>query len=125
MQSDKSFAVINYAFLGIVFCLVLYPLLYIFSSSISNVSAVMSGKVWLYPVGFTFGAYRAVMTFPGIWQAYANSVFYTAAGATISLVLTVLAAYPLSRADFRARGFYMFVFTFTMLFNGGLIPFYI
>ena len=87
-------------------------------------SAVVSGRVWLLPVGFNPGAYKAVVTYPGIWRAYANSVFYTAAGAGVSVVLTILAAYPLSRPDFRARNFYMVVFTFTMLFNGGLIPFY-
>ena len=124
VRGDRAFNIVNHVFLTVVLVAVLYPLVYILSSSISDVSAVISGRVWLLPVGLNVGAYEAVVNYPGIWRAYANSVFYTAGGAGISLVLTILAAYPLSRADFKARNFYMFVFTFTMLFNGGLIPFY-
>ena len=91
----------------------------------SSPQAVISGKVWLFPVEPSLAGYRAVLNFPSIWVGYGNSLFYASFGTLVNVALTILAAYPLSRKDFFGRNFFMMLFTFTMLFNGGLIPLYI
>lgn len=124
-REDRLFTIFNYAFLLLVFIIILYPLLYILSSSFSSTYAVISGRVWLYPVDFSLKGYEAVFRNPNILLGYRNSIFYTVAGTAISIVLTIMAGYPLSRKDFYGRGILMALFTFTMLFNGGLIPYYL
>lgn len=121
---DLFYSIINYIGLSIILIIVLYPLIYIASSSISSVEAVISGKVWLYPVGLNFAAYQAIFEYPGLWTSYGNTFIYTFGGIAVSVAITILAAYPLSRKTFSARNFYMFLFAFTMIFYGGLIPFY-
>lgn len=124
-KEDRLFTFINYAFLIIFFIIILYPLVYILSSSFSSTYAVISGRVWLYPVDFSLKGYEAVFRNPNIILGYRNSFFYTIAGTAISVILTIMAGYPLSRKDFYGRGVIMALFTFTMLFNGGLIPYYL
>ncbi len=77
----------------------LYPLVYIVSSSLSSVKAVLSGRVWLWPVDFSLDGYRAVINYSKTWIGYANTLVYTVVGTGINVVLTILAAYPLSRRD--------------------------
>lgn len=124
-RSDKLFNIFNTLFL--VFCTlaVIYPLIYIVSASFSSTQAVTSGRVWLWPVDISLEGYKAVFNYHRIWTGYGNSIFYTVLGTFINVILTILAAYPLSRKDFYGRNFFMFLFTFTMLFTGGLIPTYL
>jgi putative aldouronate transport system permease protein len=102
-----------------------YPLIYILSSSLSSTRAVTSGRVWLWPVDPSLAGYEAVFRNKGILTGYANSAFYTLFGTLINVAVTIMAAFPLSRKDFYGRGFFMFLLTFTMLFSGGLIPYYL
>jgi len=122
---DKLFLTGVYTFLTIALVVVLYPLIYIVSSSLSDPAAVSSGKVWLWPVDFTLRGYEVVFKNPQIITGYTNSLIYTFFGTIISVTLTVLIAYPLSRKTFFGRGFLMFFIVFTMLFYGGLIPTYL
>jgi putative aldouronate transport system permease protein len=115
----------NYLQLALLLVIVLYPLVYILSCSFSDGNALVSGKVKLFPVGLSFESYAAVFKYRLIMTGFKNSVVYTACGTGISIVLTLFAAYPLSRADFRGRRIYMGIFLFTMLFSGGLIPSYL
>ena len=85
----------------------------------------MAGKVVLFPVGFTLKAYQAVLDYDQIWVGFSNSLFYTVAGTLVNLVVTILAGYALSRKDLVGRNFFMFLFAFTMLFNGGIVPTYL
>ena len=105
--------------------IVLYPLIYVVSSSISAGWAVSSGRVVLLPVDPTLEGYRTVFAHRLIGSAYRNTIFYTVVGTLINLFVTVTCAYPLSRRDFPVRGFFMKLFLFTMFFSGGLIPTYI
>jgi multiple sugar transport system permease protein/putative aldouronate transport system permease protein len=123
--SDRVYNVVNNMILGVILIAILYPLIYIFSSSFSSPMAVLSGKVWLYPVEPSIEAYKVIFDYRLIWTGYANTVFYAGAGSAISVMLTLLAAYPLSRKVFRGKNFYMFLFAFTMIFNGGIIPTYL
>ncbi|MBD2844139.1 carbohydrate ABC transporter permease [Paenibacillus sp. IB182496] len=124
-RSDKTFYWVNDLFLIVAFLLVLYPLVYIISASLSDRVAVISGKVFLWPVDFSLEGYVAVFKDPRIMIGYGNTLFYTAAGTLINVVLTILAAYPLSRKTMVGRNVIMYIFAFTMLFHGGLIPNYL
>jgi putative aldouronate transport system permease protein len=123
--NDRIFSAINYSVLSLAFLVVLYPLLFILSSSLSSGDAVISGRVWLFPVEINLEGYTAVFRNKNIGIGYGNSAIYMVAGTVINVLMTILAAYPLSRKDLFGRNFYMALFTFTMLFNGGLIPTYL
>lgn len=120
---------IYYGITGIVLVLfliiVLYPLIYIVSASFSSAAAVTSGRVFLWPVEPGIEGYKAVFKHPNILNSYKNSFIYTVVGTCINLAMTMIAAYPLSRRDLPHKGVFMFLFTFTMMFNGGMIPDYI
>ncbi|QHT59847.1 carbohydrate ABC transporter permease [Paenibacillus lycopersici] len=123
--SDKLFLTLVYAFLALVLLVVLYPLVYILSSSFSSPQAVISGKVWLLPVDFSLAGYRAIFSNPQIMTGYGNSLFYTVFGVLINVSLTVMMAYPLSRTTFYGRNVLMGMLVLTMMFSGGLIPYYL
>lgn len=122
--TDRIFLFVIYVALSIVLIVVLYPLIYIISSSLSSPTAVSSGSVWLWPVDFSLKGYKALLNTPQVMTGYANSIFYTGVGTTISVILTIMIAYPLSRRSFYGRKVLMMLITFTLLFNGGLIPTY-
>lgn len=105
--------------LTLVVIAVLYPLIFIISSSISSPAAVTSGRVWLWPVDISFKGFKVLLNTPEIITGYGNSIFYTAAGTLISITLTVMIAYPLSRKGFFGRNTLMMIITFTMIFSGG------
>jgi putative aldouronate transport system permease protein len=100
----------------------LYPILYVFSVSISDPRAAMAGRVKVLPVGFSLDAYKRVLETPLIWTYYYNTVWYTVVGTALNLVATVLLAYPLSKRSFVLKGPISFIVVFTMFFGGGLIP---
>lgn len=122
--SDRLFNVLNYTLLFLFFLTVLYPCLYIVSASFSSIEAVISGKVWLWPVGIGLRGYKAVFDNKLVMSGFLNSLFYTGAGTLINVILTIMAGYPLARKDFIGRNLIMMIFVFTILFNGGLIPTY-
>jgi len=120
--NDKAFYIIIYGLLGVICLLMLYPLVYIISSSFSSAAAVSAGKVVMLPVDPTLDGYKAVFQNSDIWIGYRNTIFYTVFGTVINVAMTLIAAYPLSQRDLPGKGLVMFLFTFTMLFNGGMIP---
>lgn len=115
----------NYVILGLIFIIVIVPLLFIISNSISDYRAIYAGKVWIWPVDITLASYKLAFQLPDLWRAYANTIYYMVLGTVINVVMTILAAYPLSRKDFKARKPVIFLFAFTMYFSGGMIPSYI
>ncbi|WP_135548569.1 carbohydrate ABC transporter permease [Paenibacillus cymbidii] len=123
-HSDNLFDFFNVLFIGILVLVIAYPLLFIVSASLSSPYAVVSGKVWLLPVQFTWRGYEAVFRNDQVLIGYANSAFYTIVGTLLNVAMTVFAAYPLSRRSLKGRGLFTFLFVFTMLFSGGLIPSY-
>jgi putative aldouronate transport system permease protein len=76
-------------------------------------------------VGFNLGSYEQIVTYPNFFRAYGNTLFYTVAGTAISLTLTTLFAYPLSKSFLRGQKFFMKLVVFSMFFSGGLIPNYL
>jgi multiple sugar transport system permease protein/putative aldouronate transport system permease protein len=122
---DRFFYLANDIFLAIGLLVVIYPIIYVFSSSFSSPGAVISNRVFLWPVDFSLEGYKAVFKESRVWTGYVNTIYYTIFGTAINLVLSIMAAYPLSRRDFVFRGFFMFIITFTMIFSGGMLPTYL
>ncbi|KTD85832.1 carbohydrate ABC transporter permease [Paenibacillus etheri] len=123
-KRDRIFLICTYTYVAIALLLVAYPILYIISASISDPKMVASGEMWLLPKGITFKGYEIVFQNSKIWTGYGNTILYTLLGTTINLVVTMPAAYALSRKDFVGRGFFMGMFMVTMFIGGGLVPTY-
>ena len=123
--SDKIFDIVNTTVLTFILIAIAYPLIIAISSSFSSGEALTSGKVVLFPVEFHLGGYKVVTQNKQVLTGLFNSTFYTVAGTAINMIVSILAAYPLSRKDFRPRTFINMMFAFTMLFSGGIIPNYI
>ena len=123
--NDVIFDIINCIILTIVGLIALYPLIFILSASVSDPIQVWNGEVWLLPKGTTMEGYARIFKDSDLWRGYLNSIIYTALAIGIGVLLTILAAYPLSRKDFKARNILMGIYTFTMFFNGGIIPTYL
>ena len=122
---DTIFNFIVYFVLSFLLLLVLYPLVYIMSSSFSSPNAVAAGKVVLWPVDLSVEGYKAVFTNRMIGIGYMNSIINTSIGTLINIVFTMLVAYPLACTRLPGKNLIMVLFTFTMLFSGGMIPDYI
>lgn len=120
--TDKVFLTIIYLVLILAVLIILVPLVYVVSASFSDPQAVISGEMKLFPVRPTLRGYEAVFKYHKIIIGFRNSFFYMFVGTAINLVMTMLAAYPLSRPEFKARRFLSFIFMFAMIFSGGLVP---
>ncbi|MCI8887558.1 MAG: carbohydrate ABC transporter permease [Hungatella sp.] len=123
--ADKLFDIVNYGLLGAIVICILYPLFFIIIASFSDPVAINNGQVTFWPVGFNTLGYQKIFENTKIWRSYSNTIFYTAVGTVINIILTMMLAYPLSRKEFFARkGLTLFVM-FTMYFQGGMIPTYL
>lgn len=120
------FTIINSCFLILAALLCIIPLIHILAVSFSSSSVAAAGKVVFWPVEFSLNSYVYVAKRAAFWHSMLVSVERIAIGGAINLVLTILCAYPLSkeRSEFRFRTFYAWAFFITMLFSGGLIPWY-
>ena len=122
---DRLFYAGCYLITALFMLAVLYPLVYILSASFSSAEAITSGRMWLYPVDFSLVGYRYILKYDAIWLGYRNTLFYTFAGTLINVAMTMTCAYGLSRRGMRGRRFFTMLFTFTMIFSGGMIPNYL
>ena len=118
-------AVIIYIILGLFAFATLYPFVYVFSMSLSSPKAVLENSVLLWPVGFSLGSYKLIFENRSIFTAYGNTIWYALTGMTISTIVTLCAAYALSRKEFFLRNVVMLYVTVTMLFSGGMISLFI
>ena len=105
ITQDTAVYFINYLLLTLLLVVVLYPIIYIVCCSFSSGGAWMSAKVRFLPVEPTLESYETVFEYNSIWTGYMNSIIYTVSGTVLSIALTLLAAYPLSRDDFRGKKF--------------------
>jgi putative aldouronate transport system permease protein len=124
-SDERLFDGILYGIAAIIMVIVLYPLLFTVSASFSDPSKVLGGEVWMLPKGFNVEAYANILKNDRIWTGYGNSILYTVVGTVINIIMTILAAYPLSRPDLPLRNGIMVLITLTMFFGGGLIPTYL
>ena len=120
--SRRVFQVFNAVFLLLISFAMLYPVLYVIAASFSEETAILKGDVFLLPVRAHVKAYQKVFQYPLLWQSYGNTLIYTFVGTTINLVLTVFGAWALSQKKLVGRRFLTLMCTFTMFFNGGMIP---
>ena len=120
---------IMYAIVKILMILLIvviaYPLIYVVSSSFSSGTAVSSGKVLLWPVDFSLDGYKLVFSYRQVWTGYWNTIILTVVGTAMNVILTTMAAYPLSRKQFAGKKIYLTIFMVTMYISGGIIPSYI
>lgn len=123
-RSDKVFYVLSGLFLLFFFVAVLYPILFVLAASFSSGRAVTGGKVFLLPVEFNLDGYKTVFNNRDILTGFKNSILYTVVGTFFNVIVTMIAAYALSRDDTPGMNKIMFLFTFTMFFSGGMIPTY-
>lgn len=123
-RDDKIYYAVIHVILAVLLIAIIYPLIYIVSSSFSSASAVAAGKVILWPVDFSLEGYAAVFERNDVLIGYRNTIFYTFVGTFINIAMTMIAAYPLSRRGIPGQALFMFLFTFTMIFNGGMVPNY-
>src|SRR5699024_8332686 len=123
--SDNTFDRINFLFVLMITLIIIYPLVFVLSASISDPQAVNTGKLWLWPVDITFDGFARIFQNKAIWIGYRNTIYYTFVGVCIHLFVLLPCAYALSRKELLATKFFLWFILFTMLFNGGLIPTYL
>ena len=124
-KADRLFDIINYAILTLVLLIVAYPLYFIVIASVSDPIAVYAGKVVFWPQSFTWEGYDRILEYDQFFTGYRNTVIYTLVGTAVNVIITIPGAYALSRKDLVGRNTMMMLITFTMIFNGGLIPSYL
>jgi putative aldouronate transport system permease protein len=118
--------VLNLIALGILALVCAFPILHTLALSLSSSAAASSGRVTLLPVGFTLQSYRFVLDNPAFLKSFGVSILRVLVGVPVNMLLTILVAYPLSRTtrEFRLRDAFAWFFLVTVLFSGGLIPYY-
>lgn len=123
----KIFSLINHIGIGVLALLCLAPLVHVLAVSFSSKEAAMANLVGFFPVGFNVEAYKITITNPAFIRSFFISILRASIGTFLAMVLTLLAAYPLAQEekDFKGRTVYAWIFVFTMLFGGGLIPTYL
>ena len=124
-MGDTIYTASNYIVCFLAACITAYPLIYVFSMSISAPESVLANRVTFFPDGFSLKAYEVVFRNSEIWRSYYNTIWYTVVGTTISTLLTLLAAYPLSRKHFFLRKQLSLFFTVSMFLSGSMIPMFI
>ena len=126
-MSRKVFLVVNTIMLALIGFACFAPMWHVLCCSISDPTVLArEGGFHLWPVApFSLAGYEAVLSYRNIAVGYMNTIFYVVVGTALNLVLTIVAAYVLSRKRFLPGRVIMLLLTFTMLFNGGLIPTYL
>ncbi len=119
---DRVFNIFCYVVVLLVTFFCLYPLWLVLIYSVSDPDTVNAGKVWIVPVGLTWDAYKEVFARDDLMKGYWNTITQTLFGTTVNMVMTIPAAYALSKSKLKGRNFFMGLIVFTMYFSGGLIP---
>jgi len=122
--ASRTFDVINVVFLCLLSLSFLYPVFYVIAISLSSPTPIITGKVTFYPIDFTVSAYKHIFRDSSIINAFVFTTQLTVAGTAVSLIITSLAAYPLTRKQLKGSGAIMKIIVFTMYFSGGMIPTY-
>lgn len=122
---DKAILIAGYIILGLFLVAIIFPVIYIILSSFIDPITLQNKGLTFDFSKWTLTAYERVMTNAQIWIGFKNALIYSIASTILSGVITLLAAYPMSRADFKGKGFFNVIFVITMFFGGGLIPTYL
>jgi len=124
-SGDKVFRFFNYIVLAIIGMICLFPFMNVLAKSLSSEGFVVAGEVFLLPKGFNVKAYHYILTNQSFWRSMGNSVYVTLAGTALNTILTLFVDYTVSRKHVVGRSLIMFLYIFTMMFSGGMIPTYL
>lgn len=122
---EVVFDTVNIIILCLVGLITLYPLWYVLVASVSDPALVAAGKVLFWPQGWNLSAYEKILGMKNIWTSYGNTIIYAVGGTVVSLILSIMGAYPLSKRRLKGRKFFNLVMLFTMWFSAGMMPFYL
>ena len=124
-RGEKAFNAVNILLLGAVGLVALYPFVYTLSMSLSTSAEASRDGLHLFPRQISLMSYRMVFSNREILTGYANTLFRTVVGTVLTVLMTCLCAYPLSKRQLPHRRLLTFLVLFTMLFHGGLVPTYL
>ena len=122
---DKLLLLVGYILLGLFVVAIVLPMVYIVIASFMDPITLQNTGITFDFSKWTTTAYERVLSDKMIWSGFGNAVIYSVVFTVISVFITLLAAYPMSRKDFKGRGFFNVIFVITMFFGGGLIPTYL
>ncbi len=123
---EKFFDAANHIFMILIMIVTLYPCYYVLVASVSDPMQLYNGSgILLFPQGFDIGVYADVFEYKQLWVGYRNTIFYVLVGGGLSVVVTVMAAFALTRRELPFKNTIMMCIVFTMYFSGGLIPTYL
>ena len=123
--SDKAFILGGNIFLGIFVLAIILPIVYIIVASFIDPVTLQNNGITLDFSKWTTTAYQRVISNKQIWVGFGNAILYAVVFTAVSVLITLLAAYPMSRSDFRGKKLFNVLFVITMFFGGGLIPTYL
>ncbi|MBO9605790.1 MAG: carbohydrate ABC transporter permease [Paenibacillaceae bacterium] len=119
---DKIFDSFNYILITLFALICLFPFYYVLVFSITPYDDYLAHPLRMIPHHFEFGAYEQIFRMPQMWSGYRNTILITVIGVALNISLMLISAYPLSKTDLKGRNVVLIFITFTMFFNGGLIP---
>ena len=122
---DKVLMIIAYIILALFLVAIILPVIYIILASFVDPVTLQNSGLSFDFSKWTTTAYSRVLSNSQIWVGFKNALIYSILFTVVSVVVTLLAAYPMSRADFKGKGFFNVIFVITMFFGGGLIPTYL
>lgn len=125
LSSDSAFDIVTIVILTVIFVIVAYPLFFVIIASISDPSQVSNGNVMFFPKGLTLDGYRAVFKESQVVRGFLNSLLYTVVGTVVNLIVTIPAAFALSRPNLKGKGIIMIFFIIPMYISGGMVPTYL
>lgn len=123
----RIFSAFNYLFLALLSIVCIIPFIHIIAVSFSDQASSTANSVTLLPIGFNWTAYKKVFTDASVWRSFGVTVLRMVLGTVISMILTITVAFPLSfdSKHFKGRSIYVAFFFFSMIFSGGMVPYYI
>ena len=124
-MQDKILLITGYILLGLFVVAIIIPMVYIVVASFMDPITLQNKGITFDFEKWTLTAYQRVMSNKQIWVGFKNAVIYSLVFTAVSVFITLLAAYPMSRADFKGKGIFNAIFVITMFFGGGLIPTYL
>ncbi len=124
-REDRAILTFGYIVLGLFLVAIIVPVIYIILASFIDPVTLQNKGLTFDFSKWTLTAYERVMSNSQIWVGFKNALVYSVLFTALSVVITLLAAYPMSRSDFKGRGFFNTIFVITMFFGGGLIPTYL
>lgn len=121
-EGSKAATIVIYIAVGLICLLALYPFYYVFIQSFADPEEVVKGTTYIWPKNYFFGSYEMILKDMKMWRAYGYTILYVVSGTVLTLITSIMGAYPLSVKKLWGRKFVVKFLVITMYFSGGLIP---